>query len=340
MTTMRAVRFDHNTLELALREIEVPKAGPGKVRVRVGAAGVCLSDVHLASGALRSPSGTRGVVTLGHEVAGIVDDIGEAVVGWTRGDRVVIHPIVETPAGAPVHGMDIDGGWADFIVADASALVRIPDGLPFPEAAILPDAVSTPWAAVTSTARVVAGQSSAVWGIGGLGYHAVKLLRLVGSSPIIAVDPLSSARDRALEAGADVALDPASNDVLEQLLNASGGSGVDHAFDMVGAPTVREQALQALANAGQLTIVGAGGQPFTVDNVQHLIVSHHRIAGHFASQIAHLRTLVDLTAHGRLDLSASVTEVLPLEHAPDAIKQLRRKTDSQIRIVLDPAIWP
>lgn len=90
-------------------------------------------------------------------------------------------------------GVDYDGGWAEYALAREDTLVPVPDLLPFEQACIIPDAVSTPWAAVTDTARVRPAEAAGVWGVGGLGAHAVQLLLLVGAAPVIAVDPLPAA---------------------------------------------------------------------------------------------------------------------------------------------------
>ena len=102
-------------------------------------------------------------------------------------------------------GIDYDGGWAQYTVAREDTLIPIPDNLPFDQAAIIPDAVSTPYAAVVATAGVRPAQSVGVWGVGGVGAHNVRVARLAGAAPIIAVDPLPSARERALAFGADFA---------------------------------------------------------------------------------------------------------------------------------------
>ena len=118
-------------------------------------------------------------------------------------------------------GIDYDGGWAQYTVAREDTLIPIPDTLPFDQAAIIPDAVSTPYAAVVTTAGVRPAQSVGVWGVGGVGAHNVRLARLAGAAPIIAVDPLPSARERALAFGADLALDPAAADFADQVRAAT-----------------------------------------------------------------------------------------------------------------------
>ena len=106
----------------------------------------------------------------------------------------------------------------------------------------MPDAVSTPWGAIVWTGGVRAGEAVGVWGVGGLGAHAVQLLRFVGATPLIAVDPIAAARKRALEFGADLALDPANPEFAQQLRASTGGKGLDVAFDFAGGDVVRAQA--------------------------------------------------------------------------------------------------
>lgn len=247
----------------------MPEPGPGEVRVRVKAAGVCLSDVHLIDGSLTPLFLQVPEVTLGHEVAGVVDALGPDVPGgWQEGDRVAL--LAGERCGrcancirfqAPclqgrTRGVDYDGGWAEYAIASQHTLVALPDDLPFDQASIVPDAVSTPWGAITGTAQVRPGQSAGVWGAGGLGAHAVQLLRLVGAAPIIAVDPLAAARERALEFGADAAFDASAPDLVQQVFAATGGRGLDVAFDMAGVAAVREQAVKCLGFGGKLVLAG------------------------------------------------------------------------------------
>jgi threonine dehydrogenase-like Zn-dependent dehydrogenase len=208
----------------------------------------CLSDVHLIGGTIKFGHPKGGVVTLGHEVAGFVDIVGPEVSEWQHGQRVLLKSGERGGCchGRPhtdilTRGVDFDGGWAEFALATATTLVAIPDDLPFEQAAIIPDAVETPWSAITVTGDVCPAQAVGVWGVGGLG--AIQLLRLVSAVPIITVDPLPAARARALEFGEDVALDPANPELRKRVLEETGGTGINAAFDFAGAAPVREQAI-------------------------------------------------------------------------------------------------
>jgi threonine dehydrogenase-like Zn-dependent dehydrogenase len=336
--TMRAGRLDFKTNVFAVVDVPIPRPGTGDVRIRVKAAGVCLSDVHLIEGVL-VPRRLRGhQVTLGHEVSGTIDELGPDVEGWSVRDRVAVYPIVEKLDGNHTLGVDYDGGWAQYVVTPATTLVKIPDTLPFEQAAIVPDAVSTPWGAIAETAQVNSGESVAVWGVGGLGAHAIQLLRFVGAAPIIAVDPITEARSRAVELGADHALDPAAGDFEPSVLDITNGKGVDVAFDFAGASIAQAQALTVLAQHGRLVLVGMSGKPLTINDTTTFSALGQRVLGHFGSRRHHLEELMRLIELGRLDLSGSISGTLALEDAAHAVERLRRKADNVIRLVLLPTI--
>lgn len=344
---MLAGRLEIASRTFAVREVPEPEPGRGEVRIRVRAAGVCLSDVHLIDGSLTPLFLGAAEVTLGHEVAGEIDSIGPDVHGWAVGDRVVLQAgercgvcpncmrFHEPCLGVRTRGVDYDGGWAEYALASQHTLVAIPDELPFEQAAIVPDAVSTPWGAVTGTGRAAPARAAGVWGIGGLGAHAVQLLRLVGAAPIVAVDPLPAARERALAFGADAAFDPADPSLRAEVTTLTGG-GLDVAYDMAGVAEVREQAVQCLGPGGRLVLVGLTPQPLTVQNSIALSFRGQQVLGHYGSVPGAVEQLVGLTRHGRLDLSRSISGTLPLTDAADAVAQLQDKKGDPIRLILVP----
>ncbi|OLF05559.1 zinc-binding dehydrogenase [Actinophytocola xinjiangensis] len=344
---MLAGRLEIATRKFAVREVPVPEPGPGQVRIRVRAAGVCLSDVHLIDGSLSPLFLDAPEVTLGHEVAGEIDLLGPGVEGWQPGDRVLLQAgercgvcqncrrFRDPCLAVRTRGVDYDGGWAEYALASQHTLVAIPDGLPYDQAAIVPDAVSTPWGAVTETAQTAPARAAGVWGAGGLGAHAVQLLRLVGAAPIVAVDPLPAARDRALEFGADAAFDSADPELRSKVLALTGG-GLDVAFDMAGVAQVRDQAVRCLGLGGRLVLVGLTPDPLTIENSIPLSFRGQRIIGHYGSSPRAVEQLVDLTRYGRLDLSRSISGTYPLADAAQAVAQLQAKRDNPIRLILRP----
>jgi threonine dehydrogenase-like Zn-dependent dehydrogenase len=346
-STMLAGRLHLDSLKFAVEEVPIPEPGPDEVRIAVRAAGVCLSDVHLIDGTLRL--GSDGVITLGHEVAGVVEKLGSAVPSRIAiGQRVTLQAgqscgscanceLRKAPCLAQLtRGVRYDGGWAQYAIARMDTLVPIPDDLPFDQAAIIPDAVSTPYASIVTTANVRPAQSAGVWGVGGLGSHGVQLLRLTGAAPIIAIDPLPAARERALAFGADVALDPTAPDFLDQIRNATNGLGLEHAFDFVGAQVVREQADAALAPGGGLVLTGVTPEPINITRSVPFTVAKHRLLGHYGYAPEDVVKLVSLAGYGRLDLSKSISAHIPLADAADAVRQLAEKVNNPIRLILVP----
>jgi len=337
MATMRAARLDVRTRTLEVKDVPRPVPGRGQVLVRVRAAGVCLSDVHLIDGTLRPLHLEGDEVTLGHEVAGVVEELGPDVAVSGVGDRVALQAGQTDRSGTTLtRGVDYDGGWAEYALADEETLVPLPDDLPFDQAAIIPDAVSTPWAAVTSTADVGPAEAVGVWGVGGLGAHAVKLLRLVGAAPVVAADPDPRARERALAFGADAALDPTAPDFLAGVGELTGGRGLDAAFDFAGVPAVREQALRLLGEHGRLVLVGLSDKPLEIRNSTRFSYLKQQVLGHYGSEPEHVVQLVELVGAGRLDFADSISGTFGLEDAPTAVERLEKRTGSPVRLILEP----
>ncbi len=321
---------------LEVEEVPTPEPGPGHVLIKVEAAGVCLSDVHLIDGTL-SPLYLQGdVVTLGHEVAGTVHALGPGVTQAKVGDRVVLQAGEQRDGAVFTRGVDYDGGWAEYSLARVDTLVPLPDELPFEQACFIPDAVSTPWAAITVTAGVRPAEAVGVWGVGGLGAHGVQLLRLVGAAPIIAIDPLPAARQRALDFGADYAFDPSDTDLRKSVFEATGGTGLAAAFDFAGVAAVREQAAVCLGPGGRLVLVGLTDKPITLTHGTMFSFFQQQLRGHYGSQPEHVNQLVQLQRLHRVDFARSVSAVLPLADAPKAVHALEAKEGNPIRLVLKP----
>lgn len=342
---MRAVRFLGIGKPLEVVEVPDPTPGPEEVVVKVAACGICASDLHMMDGSL--PVRTPPPVTPGHEASGTIAAIGASVAGWATGERVMMYagkPCRECAACragrfdgclAPLTlGVDYDGAWADYCVVPAAACVRLPDEVPFEVGAILADCVATPFNAVVDVAQVKAGERVAVFGIGGLGTHAVQIARMAGAGFIAAVDPLASARRRALLLGADLAAEP--DGAVAAIRATTGGEGVDVSFDFVGKNAVLKLAIASLATHGRCIQVGVSGERIELGPSILFAVRHTTLIGSYGYRPAHLELLARLVASGRLDLSASISATLPLEAAADGVEALETKRGDPVRILLIP----
>lgn len=315
--------------KLVLRELETPRPGAGEVLLRVRAVGVCHRDIIDRKG--KYPFMKRPVVT-GHEVAGEVAELGAGVIELAVGDRVVtMHrpPCGACPecregeetrcTGSPyAYGITADGGYADYMVAHAAALVRLPAEIPFDEGAFLHCTAGVALRALRHQGRLVAGETVLVTGAsGGVGIHAVQVAKILGARVIAATG--NAAKTEALRAaGADevvVAEPPA----LQRAVLACAGRGVDLALELVGAPTWNA-ALRSLRPGGRLVLVGNVTASRVELNPGWMIMREATVLGAASASRRDLAEVMGWVASGRL--RPVVAERMPLEEAPRAQARL------------------
>ncbi len=344
--TMRAQRFYAETKTIAVEDVPIPEPGPGEVLVKVAFCGICHSDLSLINGTFPAQI---PVVTQGHEASGTVAKLGPGVTGWAEGDRVVV------AAGRPcldcvncrrgdvsnclrirLMAFAYDGAWAQYTVAQAFGLTRVPDNVPLDQAAILADAVSTPFGAVVRTGKVGIGESVGVWGVGGIGTHIVQLARLVGAAPIIAVDIKPAVLQRALDLGADHAFDARDDALHDKIAEVTGGRGLDVAFDAVGVSSTFDQALANLTVGGRLVGVGMSADAPTIGPTSMFNLTKRQVLGHLGYQNADIGTLAKLVSLGRLDLHRSISDIVSLEDVAKGIEKLHHADGDPIRILVAP----
>ncbi len=341
---MRAVRLHRVGEPLSIDEVPRPTPKHGEVLVDIKASGVCHSDLNYRDGV-----GTVGhlPITLGHEIAGVVDQIGDGVEDFEVGDRVVVHYVLSCgrcqycAVGKEnlceryaMIGKDVDGGFAEYIAVPARNLVRLPEDLPFEQGAILGCAVSTPLHALRR-ADLRPGESVIVYGVGGLGVHAVQLAsRVFGAGLVVAVDVAEYKLELARRLGADVVINPRYEDPVERVREETDGRMADVVLDLVGRRETIMRGIECVGRGGRMVLVGIGPEDITISPYRTVIGREMNIIGVNDHLKSELYQLVDLIASGRLDLSASITHKLPLEEANKALEMLEKKLDNPIRIVL------
>jgi 2-desacetyl-2-hydroxyethyl bacteriochlorophyllide A dehydrogenase len=342
---MRAARFEGAGRPLAVHEVAVPQPTADEVLVRVATTGLCGSDVHIAvEGITPTP---YVPITLGHEIAGTVAAVGDAVTGWAEHERVCVFPVLfdgtcstclaghsEICLNRRIVGIHTEGGLAEYVAVPAKNLVTLPEGVPFEQASICTDAVITPFHALADVARLSPGESVAVIGVGGLGLHAVQIAKLTGASPVIAVDSRSAQLDRARHSGADVVVNAADEPVVDAVLAATAGVGVDVAAEFVGAQATIERAVECLRIGGRAVVVGLGAEPITVLPPTIFVRKQLQLLGSYGGTLATLRRVLQLVATGRLDLSHSITHTFALDDADEALKTLHEKIGDPQRVVV------
>ncbi|MFF4688963.1 Zn-dependent alcohol dehydrogenase [Streptomyces sp. NPDC001307] len=334
---------------LEITGIDLPDPGPGQVRVRLAAAGVCHSDLSLSNGTMRVPV----PAVLGHEGAGTVVAVGEGVTHVAEGDPVVLNwapscgschacglgevwlcanalngaadVYARTADGTDLHpGLNV-AAFAEETVVSASCVLPLPEGVPLVDAALLGCAVLTGYGAVHHSAKVRPGETVAVFGAGGVGLATLQSARIAGASRIIAVDVSPEKEELARAAGAtDYVL--ASENTPREIRALTGKQGVDVSVECVGRAMSIRAAWDSTRRGGRTTVVGIGGKDQEVTfNALEIFHWGRTLSGCVYGNTDPARDVPVLARHvreGRLDLSALVTERIALEGIPAAFENM------------------
>ncbi|MFF5015962.1 Zn-dependent alcohol dehydrogenase [Streptomyces sp. NPDC001165] len=334
---------------LKITDIELPEPGPGQVRVRLAAAGVCHSDLSLSNGTLRVPV----PVVLGHEGAGTVVAVGEGVTHVSPGSPVVLNwapscgtchactlgevwlcanalngtadVYARTADGTDLHpGLNV-AAFAEETVVASSCVLPLPEGVPLTDAALLGCAVLTGYGAVHHSAKVRPDETVAVFGVGGVGLATLQSARIAGASRIIAVDVSPEKEELARAAGAtDFVL--ASDTTPREIRALTDKQGVDVSVECVGRAVTIRAAWESTRRGGRTTVVGIGGKDQEVTfNALEIFQWGRTLSGCVYGNTDPARDLPVLAEHvreGRLDLSALVTERIALEGIPAAFENM------------------
>ncbi|MFJ9177473.1 Zn-dependent alcohol dehydrogenase [Streptomyces sp. NPDC102360] len=335
---------------LEIADIDLPEPGPGQVRVRLAAAGVCHSDLSLTNGTMRVPV----PAVLGHEGAGTVVSVGDGVTHVAAGDGVVLNwapscgschacalgevwLCANALAGAAnIHakrasdGSDLHPGlnvaaFAEETVVAANCVLPVPDGVPLIDAALLGCAVLTGYGAVHHSARVREGETVAVYGVGGVGLATLQAARIAGASKVIAVDVSPEKEALARAAGAtDYVV--ASENTAREIRGLTDKQGVDVAVECVGRAVTIRTAWESTRRGGRTTVVGIGGKDQQVTfNALEIFHWGRTLSGCVYGNCDPAVDLPVLAEHiraGRLDLSTLVTERIALEGIPAAFDNM------------------
>ncbi|MEU0600521.1 zinc-binding dehydrogenase [Streptomyces sp. NPDC006393] len=334
---------------LEITGIELPEPGPGQVRVRLAAAGVCHSDLSLTNGTMRLPV----PAVLGHEGAGTVVAVGDGVTHVSPGDAVVLNWAPSCGGchacslgevwlcanalngAAGVHARTVDGtevhpglnvaAFAEETVVAAPCVLPLPDGVPLTDAALLGCAVLTGYGAVHHSARVRRGETVAVFGVGGVGLATLQAARIAGAARIVAVDVSPEKEDLARRAGAtDYVV--ASENTPREIRALTGKQGVDVSVECVGRAVTIRAAWESTRRGGRTTVVGIGGKEEQVTfNALEIFHWGRTLSGCVYGNSDPAEDLPVLAEHvraGRLDLGALVTERIALDGIPTAFENM------------------
>lgn len=353
---MKAVIFTDPSTKAEFTDVDLTGPSAGEVRVKIAAAGVCHSDLHVIRGEWEAPA----PMVMGHEGSGVVTELGEGVTSLAVGDHVVLSWVppcgecrhcklghearcemaatVVAPKGVLYDGtsrLSKDGemihhylgvsSFAEEVVVPASGAIKVRDDAPLDVIAVVGCAVATGVGAVMNTAGVEPGSTVAVIGCGGVGLNVIQGAKLAGASRIVAIDVLSDKTEMALQFGATDRLDASKDDSVEQLLEMIP-DGVDYAFDAIGLTKTTEQAIKMLGLGGAAVIVGLPPTGATA-SFEPLVLAEadQRILGSNYGSVRpsiDIPALVDRYMDGQIKLDPLISGRRPLSEAAEALEDL------------------
>lgn len=338
---MRAARLheydEHMNVDLKLETLPEPKiTRPGEVIIRVGAAGLCRTDLHIIEGVwkdIQDPQRTLLPYVLGHENAGWVEDVGPGVTSVKVGDAVICHPLrtcgvclgcrrgedMYCEAGA-FPGLNCDGGFADYLLTNERALIKLSPNVAPVDVAPLADAGITAYRVAKKAAKkLTPGQYCVILGVGGLGHVALQSIHELCGARTIAVDRSETARKLAKDLGAHHVLDGGDH-VVEEVKELTRG-GAHAVIDFVGELGAEQVAWQMLRQGGTHYVVGYGGT-VQVPTV-HMVISEVAVEGSLVGNYMELVELMELNAEGRVKLHGQQYRLDDINKAIDDFKQRR-----------------
>src|SRR3954447_7072702 len=347
---MRAAIFT-GTIDLSVEDVTPLDPGPADVVVRIGASGVCHSDVSAADGTLPTPP----PCILGHEGAGTIEWVGPEVTRVAVGDHVIASfipacgncfwclrgqsnlcsmssevmmlPKATRADGSVANSMTGLGTFADQMTCNQANVVKVDTDLPDSQLALIGCGVTTGVGAALTTARIAPGSTVAVMGCGGVGQAVIQGARIAGASRIFAIDPVELKRKTAEQLGATDLIDPAKGDPVSQVQELTGGRGADYAFEVIGLPETILQAYNTARRGGTVVVVGAARMDAVVTmSAFQLFYEEKKLLGciYGSAQVQRdFPRFIALTETGRLDLGSMVSRRIALDEVNDAFRAMQ-----------------
>ncbi len=357
MKTQAAI-VESKGADLRLQEVDLAEPGPGEVRVKVEACGICRSDLH----AIEGGESVQFPAVLGHEAAGVVEALGRDVHSLFEGDRVILSwtpacgscpPCrrgdvqlcrglrMSTGAEGPLtwQGQGLDrfmalGAFCERVNVPAAMAIPIPGNVPATIACLIGCAVMTGFGAATKTANVRWGESVVVIGCGGVGLSAVQGARVAGAARIIAIDPIPERREAALQLGATDALD--APDAVARVIAMTDG-GADAAIECVGVSQTMLDAFNAIRPGGRAVVVGLAAYADRLSLPPIMLLTEKSITGSIygsANPAVDFPKLLALYEQGKLDLDALLSKTRPLAEVNEGIAEMREGKLTRVVLTL------
>lgn len=335
-----AVWTDYNKIEI--KEVPTPVPGEGEVLIKVKAAGVCATDVHIITGSFRHATPPH---ILGHEIAGVVTECGKRTTAKV-GERVIINTVISCgkcvwcksgrnemcPEGSEIGYNPHNGGYAEYVVVPESCLVRIPESISFKEGAIIESLVCP--AGSVLRFGIEMGSTVFIQGGGPAGIAYIQLAKANGASKAIVSARGKERIDYAKKFGADVVIDAQNEDVYKRVMEETNGLGARYSIDAAGSVSSVEMAVRACANGGDIFFYGIPGEDSKINfPVTEIVLRHLNLHGVCGNYLA-WDPFVALVASGQINVRDMVTHEYTLEGLSQAVERIKNSDRSLIKSVI------
>ena len=344
--TMKALRKMQAAKGLSLETVPVPEVGHGDALVRVKAASICGTDLHIYGWDRWSQGRLKPPVTLGHEFCGVVERVGDDVTSVHAGEFVSAEMHLNCGhchqcrlgeahicPNVRVIGIDQDGAFAEFVRIPATNIWKLDPAIPERYAAIL-DPLGN--AVHTVLAGAIAGQTALVTGCGPIGLMSIVVAKACGSSTVFAMETSEQRRAMAKKMGADVVINPAAEEAVKKIVGETGGTGVDVLLEMSGNPTAIQQGFKALRAGGRASLLGIPTENVPLDLVNDVIFKGATVQGIYGRRMYETWVkMLALLKAGRLNLEPLFGEREPLEKFESAFAKLQGGLPGKILLYPD-----
>ena len=361
-----AVLYEANR-PMDIEELDQDEPGPGEVRIKIGAAGICASDHHIMVGSAPFPM----PIVLGHEGAGTVEEVGPGVTRVKPGERCVLSFISPcgycTPCntgqpqmcdthrevnslmfdgtarlhkgGADIYQMQKVGVFGEYAIVPEAACSPMPDAVPMEVAALIGCSVTTGVGGVINQPGIQTGGTVAVFGTGGVGLNALQGARLLNSRQVIAVDIYDHKLEFSYKFGATDVVNAKAENAVEKIMELTDGRGVDYAFDTFGSQVTTTQAIQSVRKGGSAVIIGLApaGETAPIDLVDLVRLQKSLVGSYYGSASPHesFTKLINFYLQGKIDIDSLITRRYELEQINEAFDALARGEDGRGVLVFE-----
>jgi alcohol dehydrogenase, propanol-preferring len=340
---MKAAIFHGAHQPLTIEDIPTPEPQAGEVLIKVAGCGVCHTDLHYIDHDV--PTFKKPPLILGHEVSGVVAAPGSGANHFKEGDRVLAPAVYgcghckmcrtgreNICENMVMFGNNVDGGYAEYMLAPAKDVIPLPAEIPLIEGAIIADATTTPYHAVVNRGKVQPGDAVVVFGCGGIGLNVVQIAAAVGGQ-VIAVDVVDAKLEWAKKLGATATLNAKGVERVDKEIRKLTNGGADIAFEAIGNPVTQAQAFASVRTGGRFVVVGFSDKPMTLDTGR-VMFREMEIIGSLGCRAVDYPRVIELARQGKIKVAELVTAKFPLDRINDAFDTLRR--GEGIRSVIVP----